>query len=378
MYAVQETADSDTKNLAKVPKGRDFVIALEGDNVTIEKVKDGFIVKSDFNQELIGEMRKIEGAKFDKDADGWLVPADKMEQLKPVVEDMLKEFVTDQDNSTDIALEKQTTSGAANVAEVEDRENTFRQATPLVIFPAVPDSIKQAAQSADVDDKEKALKTQMKVQATIPATLLNGRFVRGEAGIYRRQGEEREVLVDEGDKIRFIDKQMDAFQAGVELAKAKGWKAIEVSGSEKFRAEDWYHAKVEGLDVIGYEPTAQDLKRLERRTLDLKSASPTAVQDVHTKAVLASRNDAQEFALKKDFGVQTVNTGAGCYSGRLLHETDHHIVQDIGRSMVAVHEKRAFGVDHKFDLPSKKSLLIGYTNGKASVKTKEKNHGLSR
>lgn len=272
---------------------------------------------------------------------------------------------------------KKPQAGKESEAEADEHDNAFRQAAPLAVPPAVPDAIKQAGQSADAGDKEKSADAQANVQATMPATLLNGRFVRDEAGIYRRQGEEREALADEGDKIRFIDKQMDAFQAGVELAKAKGWKAIEVTGSEKFRAEAWYHAKAEGLDVIGYEPTAQDLKRLERRTPDLTPAA-NAEQDAHTKAVLASRKDAQEFALKKDFGVQTVNTGSGRYSGRLLHETDHHVVQDIGRSTVAVHEKRAFAADHKFDLASKKSLSIGYADGKASLKTPEKNRGLSR
>lgn len=270
-------------------------------------------------------------------------------------------------------------------AEKDDGEqdNAIRQAAPTAVpAPATvaPDAIKRATRGADAGDKDKEGAEKPSVPVAMPATLLNGRFVRDDVGVYRRQGEEREALADEGDKIRFIDKQMDAFQAGVELAKAKGWEAIEVTGSEKFRAEAWYHAKSAGLDVIGYEPNAQDLKRLERRAPEQKTATPavSVEQDEHAKAVLASRKEAQDFALKKDFGVQTVNTGSGRYSGRLLHETDHHVIQDIGRSTVAVHEKRAFGADHKFDLASKKSLAIGYADGKASIKAQEKARGHAR
>ena len=146
------------------------------------------------------------------------------------------------------------------------------------------------------------------VVASPPATLLNGRFVRDEVGIYRRIGEEREALADEGDKIRFIDKQIDAFQAAIELAKAKSWEAIEVTGSEKFRAEAWFHAKSAGLEVIGYEATAQDQQRLakaaEQLATKLAASAPplgTAAQTIDAdrlaKEMLVSRQQAQDFAL---------------------------------------------------------------------------------
>src|SRR5260364_153470 len=67
-----------------------------------------------------------------------------------------------------------------------------------------------------------------------PKTLLNGRFIRGEKGEYHRLTEARVALVDETDKIRFIDKQIDTFQAATELAHSKGWHAILVTGTEQF------------------------------------------------------------------------------------------------------------------------------------------------
>lgn len=227
------------------------------------------------------------------------------------------------------------------------------------------------------------------VVASPPATLLNGRFVRDEVGIYRRIGEEREALADEGDKIRFIDKQIDAFQAAIELAKAKSWEAIEVTGSEKFRAEAWFHAKSAGLEVIGYEATAQDQQRLakaaEQLATKLAASAPplgTAAQTIDAdrlaKEMLVSRQQAQDFALGKGYGIQTVNTAAGRYNGRLLHETEHHVLQDIGQKTVAVHEKRAFASEQSFDLTSKKSLAIRYDDSKAVLKVPEKTRQRSR
>lgn len=249
---------------------------------------------------------------------------------------------------------------------------------------------KRADQAATNSATNSATKTSdTPVVASPPATLLNGRFVRDEVGIYRRIGEEREALADEGDKIRFIDKQMDAFQAAIELAKAKDWEAIEVTGSEKFRAEAWFHAKSAGLEVIGYEATAQDQQRLAKAAEQLATklavsapppgtAAQTSDADRLAKEVLASRQQAQDFALGKGYGIQTVNTAAGRYNGRLLHETEHHLLQDIGQKTVAVHEKRAFASEQSFDLTSKKSLAIRYDDSKAVLKVPEKTRQRSR
>src|SRR5260363_41507 len=94
----------------------------------------------------------------------------------------------------------------------------------------------------------------------------------GRKGEYHRLKEARVALGDETDKIRFIDKQIDTFQAATELAHSKGWHAILVTGTEQFRREAWYRASLTGLKVVGYEATATDLENLaaaqERRAID--------------------------------------------------------------------------------------------------------------
>ena len=224
------------------------------------------------------------------------------------------------------------------------------------------------------------------VQNPVLNTLLRGRFVRDEAGIYRRQGETREALADEGAQIRFIDKQMDTFEAGVELAKSKGWNAIEVTGTEKFRSEAWFHAKAAGLDVVGYEPKEPDLKRLQMHTqksIDKASdkssnAAPIALdadQSEHLQALVESKAAAEKFAFGEKMGVQGVNPNRGRYSGKVLHETEHHIVQDIGRGTAVVHNRDDLDVDYKELLKSSKILRIQYDQGKGKAQAAEKERG---
>lgn len=196
-----------------------------------------------------------------------------------------------------------------------------------------------------------------------PTKLLNGRFVRDDKGDYRRIGETRVALTDEGERIRFVDKQMDAFEAGVELAKSKGWEAIQVTGTEKFRAEAWFHARMEGLEVIGYEPVARDLERLEAA----QSRAGKKVEAL-SESVLQSKREAEDFVLGQGSGAQQANVEQGRYAGKVLHQTEHHFVQDLGRGVAVVHEKGRFPEKSLQEaLQGGKNLRVQYKAGKAEL-----------
>jgi len=207
-----------------------------------------------------------------------------------------------------------------------------------------------------------------------PATLLNGRFIRRENGEYFRvadgQESKRIALVDESEKIRFVDKQMDAFQAAIELVKHKEWDAILVTGTEKFRSEAWHHARLAGLQVVGYEPTQKDLATLEAaqsrtpadRSADQANTSPL----VSSRDVSESRVAARDLALKSGVGAQAPNVHNGRYAGKVIHETDHHIVQDVGKKITVVHEKSRFDTaDLKKAIARGESVRVQYDKGRA-------------
>lgn len=222
-----------------------------------------------------------------------------------------------------------------------------------------------------------------------PATLLNGRFIRRDNGEYFRiaDGEEskRVALVDEVEKIRFVDKQMDAFQAAIELAKHKEWEAILVTGTEKFRSEAWYHAKLAGLEVVGYEPTEKDLETLrtaQARGDNTASASQQSADAASARLVAASRDVATEFALKHGAGVQAPNVENGRYVGKIVHETDHHVVQDVGKRVNVVHDKSRLDARELAKARDRREHVgVQYSNGRAALdlsEGKSKSQGLSR
>ena len=59
----------------------------------------------------------------------------------------------------------------------------------------------------------------------------------------------------------------------VELAVAKGWKELQVTGSESFRRSVWLEAAKRGMAIRGYEPKPQDELQLQ----EMKAQSPGTV-----------------------------------------------------------------------------------------------------
>jgi hypothetical protein len=219
-----------------------------------------------------------------------------------------------------------------------------------------------------------------------PSTLLNGRFVRRDNGEYFRvaDGEEskRVALVDENEKIRFVDKQMDAFQAAIELAKHKEWDAILVTGTEKFRAEAWHHARMAGLEVVGYEPSEKDIATLEAAQNAGRAQGVTPRPAISVRDVSDSRAEALDHAVKAGSVVLATNDANGRYAGKVVHQTEHHIVQDVGKKAAVIHDKSRFDATAlKKGIDRGDSLRIQYEKGQAAIKPtqeRQRSQGASR
>jgi hypothetical protein len=250
-----------------------------------------------------------------------------------------------------------------------------------------PDAIASAG-SRKKAEQENA-EAQQEAAATSPKTLLNGRFVLRDEGQYFRVADgvesTRVALVDEVSKIRFVDKQMDTFQAAIELAKHKEWEAILVTGSEKFRAEAWHHARMAGLEVVGYEPSEQDLATLKaaqegRAKVDHgKAATVPAASPVDADKA-KSLKKAEDYALEAGYGVSEPKVDNGRHVGKIIHETDKHVVQDVGRKVAVVHDKDSFDRQALRSAVEKgKSLKVQYNGGRAAIEgDKDRSHGRDR
>ena len=78
---------------------------------------------------------------------------------------------------------------------------------------------------------------------------------------------------DKGPRIATKSEDPVVAASMVELAVAKGWKELKVTGSESFRRSVWLEAAKRGMAIRGYEPKPQD----ELLFQEMKAQSPRTV-----------------------------------------------------------------------------------------------------
>ena len=101
---------------------------------------------------------------------------------------------------------------------------------------------------------------------------------------------------DKGAKIATRAEDPVVAESMVEIAIAKGWKELKVTGSESFRRTIWLEATKRGMAVRGYEPKPQDELQL-KETLS-RSAPVSSTPAVGLARARAFSEHPQEEALK--------------------------------------------------------------------------------
>lgn len=116
--------------------------------------------------------------------------------------------------------------------------------------------------------------------------------------------------------------------AMVDLAVARGWKSIEVTGSREFRQQAWIEAMARGREVKGYEPTPADIALLEsRRNRQDRSNTITASQTVgdglrgYHPAQASPRSDSPAILKRTELAGQVLEMGRAPYK----HQPDEPI-----------------------------------------------------
>jgi len=91
---------------------------------------------------------------------------------------------------------------------------------------------------------------------------VRGRFVRMGRYYYFPGG--NIAFEDRGKKVVTRSENTEVVRSLVEIAQARGWQDITVTGTERFRREAWRHGTYAGLIVRGYQPTEQDKRQFVR------------------------------------------------------------------------------------------------------------------
>lgn len=95
-----------------------------------------------------------------------------------------------------------------------------------------------------------------------PPESIAKRYLYTNGEYYFRDRNNARAFSDEGEHLKTPGNDPIVIASMVEVAKTKGWTSLHLKGTEEFKREAWYQAKLAGLDVTGFQPKPVDQARL--------------------------------------------------------------------------------------------------------------------
>ena len=153
-------------------------------------------------------------------------------------------------------------------------ENSIRPAKRRVAAAAVPSAAKRGrdvprdssdrgapAAGDSIAEKREAGGTTREQRRHIPEHIRK-RFV--QVGRHYHFPDGTRAFTDRGGRLTTPSENTEVIRSLVTIAQARGWNAITVRGTERFRKDAWTAARLAGLEVRGYRPTEFEQERVAR------------------------------------------------------------------------------------------------------------------
>lgn len=110
----------------------------------------------------------------------------------------------------------------------------------------------------------------------------------------------RLVFQDKGEKLTTSTTDKTAVADMVDLAKAKQWSTLKLSGSQEFRREAWLQAESQGIKTKGYTPKESDLVALENLRQQRATNTITPLAERKTEQEKAPQAQEERAASRHD------------------------------------------------------------------------------
>ena len=127
------------------------------------------------------------------------------------------------------------------------------------------------------------------------------RFVQVGRHYYFADG--ARAFTDRGGRLTTPSENTEVIRSLVTIAEARGWNAITVRGTERFRREAWFAARLAGLEVRGYRPTEFEHSRVARTLARGRSdTTAEAVESAREGRRASERSEGTPAAPTRDQG----------------------------------------------------------------------------
>ena len=110
------------------------------------------------------------------------------------------------------------------------------------------------------------------------------------------------AFIDKGNKLQTRLEHSKVVMDLITIAKHRGWHSIKLKGSQNFKQEAWYQAKLKGLEVTGYQPQSRDHQRLAQQQAKSQKqqtqqlVSPIVNKSINTKPSTQTKTNVTQTA----------------------------------------------------------------------------------
>jgi hypothetical protein len=366
--ALNESPAAGTATTRRAPRRanedvkRERLNPLKSDESGVKIDFDGagiYTVSFDYHPTLVAEMRKIEGAQFDREANGWKVPASQYEALAEAVKAMRGEFLLDAAARGDIEQR------AAVVGKERQGNGTSVDVAPRVSdYHGIGDSTR--GEIVSVNDRYAAQLTGFGKNDGVSFITLH-RLAGLSESIFKGD----QVSIEYGDKGRA--KVTQSMSAEEKLDKSLG-RAVDgvtvTQDGDKYKIAFAYNpALSERLNRVA-GTTFDTEQKVHVADANLKTFVARAVNDMRREYVAdrGEREKLEALANERIDGakVHDAFTRDGQnYAGRVLAVSDRYVLQHTGRDHVALHRKDGL----RGEVPEVgDSARISYKGGRGEIK----------
>lgn len=183
------------------------------------------------------------------------------------------------------------------------------------------------------------------------------------------------AFTDHGNRLTSPSENSEVIKSLIAIAEARGWSDITISGTERFRQDAWFAARLAGLDVRGYSPTEFEQGRLVRALARARAPAERS-RDVPSRGSAPARG-ASGRDVRHDAPAESRERKAALHVGRLvrhgaapyLHDPNNELSYFV-RLETATGEREIWGVDLERAL--KKSLTRPQVGDEIGVRARRR------
>jgi hypothetical protein len=164
--------------------------------------------------------------------------------------------------------------------------------------------------------------------------------------VFVREGREyrfpdgTEAFRDRGDRLLSQSENLVVVRAIVDIAVARDWQSLAVSGTEPFRQAVWAQAVERGLEVKGYTPTEIERARMASRAREPEVSAQEAGESTGADAAAQAAAPGRPARGRKPIEGTLVEHGRAPYQDKAENAMSY-----FARIRTAAGEKKIWGVD---------------------------------